>query len=151
MLLEPGEAATDPLALAARIETGSKAETEIWFVAEERTALHGYVYGRRGTARRNRHSLYLVMAVRKAMWGRGIASGLLETIERWAASAGIHRLELTVIASNERAIGVYSRAGFLREGTRRHSLRVDAKYVDELWMGKLLTPSSRSSDRHNPP
>jgi RimJ/RimL family protein N-acetyltransferase len=142
MLLEPGEATTDPLALAARIETGSEPRTEIWFVAEQHKALHGYVYGRRGNARRNRHSLYLVMAVRKAMWGRGIGSGLLEAIESWAASAEIHRLELTVMASNERAIAVYSRAGFLCEGTRRHSLRVNATYVDELWMGKLLTSSS---------
>ena len=98
------------------------------------------MYGRRGPARRNRHSLYLVMGVRKAAWGHGIGGALLQSIERWAIASAIHRLELTVISSNERAIRTYRGCGFVPEGTKRHSLMVDGSYVDELYMSKLLSP-----------
>lgn len=57
----------------------------------------------------------------------------------------MHRLELTVMARNERAIGLYRRHGFEIEGTRRDSVRVGGAYVDELAMARLQTP--RSSQR----
>jgi RimJ/RimL family protein N-acetyltransferase len=138
MLMEPGESVVDAQALAARIENDANAKTEIWFVSTTDAALNGFLYGRRGVARRNRHSLYLVMGVRKSAWGQGIGSGLLESIERWALAAAIHRLELTVIAANERAIRAYTHAGFVREGTKRDSLMIDGSYVDEIYMSKLL-------------
>jgi len=140
MLMEPGESVVDAQALAARIENGANAQTEIWFVSRTDAGLNGFLYGRRGAARRNRHSLYLVMGVRKAAWGQGIGSGLLESIERWALAAAIHRLELTVIAANERASRASARAGFVREGTKRDSLMIDGSYVDEIYMSKLLSP-----------
>ncbi|WP_443089171.1 GNAT family N-acetyltransferase [Xylophilus sp.] len=57
---------------------------------------------------------------------------------QWAAQAGIRRLELTVVASNRRAIALYERAGFAREGVRRQSLFIDGGYVNELHMALLL-------------
>ena len=140
MLMEPGESVVDAQVLAARIESGANARTEIWFVSTTDAGLNGFLYGRRGVARRNRHSLYLVMGVVKAAWGQGIGSGLLESIERWGLAAAIHRLELTVIAANKRAIRAYARAGFVREGTKRDSLMIDGSYVDEIYMSKLLSP-----------
>ena len=79
------------------------------------------------------------MGVRRTAWGQGIGSRLLKSIERWALAATIHRLELTVIAANERAIRAYERAGFVREGTKRDSLMIDGSYVDEIYMSKLLS------------
>ena len=140
MLMEPGESALDDTTLANRIDNGASAHTEIWFVSTTDEGLNGFVYGRRGAARRNRHSLYLVMGVRKAAWGHGTGGALLQSIERWAIASAIHRLELTVISSNERAIRTYRRGGFVPEGTKRHSLLVDGSYVDELYMSKLLSP-----------
>ena len=59
--------------------------------------------------------------------------------ERWARErGGIHRLELTVMAHNFKAVALYERAGFTIEGSRRHSLLVDGSYVDEHYMAKLL-------------
>lgn len=139
MLMEPGESVVDARALAARIENGANTQTEIWFVSRTDAGLNGFLYGRRGAARRNRHSLYLVMGVRTAAWGQGIGSHLLESIERWARATSIHRLELTVIAANERAIRLYAHAGFAREGTKRDSLMIDGSYVDEIYMSKLLS------------
>lgn len=50
--------------------------------------------------------------------GRGVGTGLLAEAKRWAAAHGVHRLELTVMAHNHRAIGLYERMGFSVEGRR---------------------------------
>lgn len=69
-------------------------------------------------------SAHLVIGVLEELGGRGIGGALLDEAACWAASAGHYRLELTVMAHNERAIRLYETKGFVREGKRTHSLRV---------------------------
>ena len=52
----------------------------------------------------------------------------------------MHRLELTVSTMNHRAISLYEKVGFAREGVKRHSLNIEGRYVDELYMSKLVGP-----------
>jgi RimJ/RimL family protein N-acetyltransferase len=78
------------------------------------------------------------MGVRKAFSGRGIGTALLRELSDWAPAHGVRRLELTVMSHNERALGLYLRSGFEIEGTRRRSLLVDGRNVDEIAMAKLL-------------
>jgi RimJ/RimL family protein N-acetyltransferase len=59
-------------------------------------------------------------------------------LEDWSREKGIHRLELTVMAHNTNAIGLYQKVGFQIEGTKKGSLFVDGQYVDEYYMAKLL-------------
>ncbi len=98
----------------------------------------GYVEATGGGYRRNRFTAYVVIGVLAAASGHGIGSQLLAELERWAVNAGVHRLELTVMAHNHRAIRLYERAGFLVEGCRCECLSVDGELVDELYMAKLL-------------
>ena len=63
---------------------------------------------------------------------------LLTELERWARNHHIHRLELTVVADNQRALALYRKMGFEQEGVKRHSLQINGKYVDEYYMAKLL-------------
>ena len=58
-------------------------------------------------------------------------------LEAWADEHEITRLELTVMAHNERAQRLYLSRGFEIEGTKRNSMRVDGAYVDELYMAKV--------------
>lgn len=138
MLRERGEATQSAESLAQRIDAAIVTNAETWFVCESGAELTGVVYGRRGATRRNRHSLYLVMGVLQASWGKGIGFALLRAIERWAIENGIHRLELSVSSVNERAVSLYAKAGFEREGLKRHALCVNGHYVDELCMAKLI-------------
>ena len=55
------------------------------------------------------------MGVLQAWVGRGIGRSLLEALEGWARSNGLHRLELMVNYNNERAIRLYEKFGFERE------------------------------------
>ena len=140
MMLEPGEAVPPVERYADRIAQGARTASELWFLAEAEGQLIGVCFGRRGFAKRNRHSLFLVIGVLQAWSGRGVGGALLQAMEQWARSSAIHRLELTVIATNTRAIALYDKFGFEREGTKRHSVFVGGEYVNELYMAKLLSP-----------
>lgn len=56
-----------------------------------------------------------------------------------AKTRRVHRVELTVVAENHRAIRLYEKVGFQREGLKRENyLDEDGKYHDEIEMGILL-------------
>ena len=52
---------------------------------------------------------------------------------------GLHRISLTVLADNARAIAAYERCGFVVEGRLRHTLRRDGMWHDDLAMAILST------------
>lgn len=58
-------------------------------------------------------------------------------------TVGLHRVELEVLAVNPRARHVYERLGFVHEGTKRESLRVDGDWVDAHTMA-MLAPEWRA-------
>jgi len=84
-----------------------------------------------------------VIGVLAAARGQGAGTTLLEELKRWAPTHGIHRLELTVMAHNQRAKDLYQRMGFTIEGRRRECLALDGHLVDELYMGLLLPAPAR--------
>ena len=59
-------------------------------------------------------------------------------LEKWATDHKIHRLELTVMSHNERAVNLYQKMGFKIEGIKQDSLLVNDEYVDEYYMAKIL-------------
>ena len=137
MMLEPGERQEAPEQVARHLEFVGRHPGSTVLVAEEGGRLLGYVEAEGGAFRRNRHAAYVVIGVRHAAAGRGIGAALLRGLDDWARNHGVHRLELTVMAHNERAIALYRRCGYEIEGIRRHSLRVGQVYVDELALAKL--------------
>ncbi len=138
MFYEPGEYTGTEAQQASRIEAMSRAEAGVVFVCEADSELIGVVFGSRGIARRTRHSLSVALGLRQSWVGQGVGRALLEALEDWARSRSLHRLELTVDLRNPRAIALYERLGFEREGIKRHSRKIDGKYLDELYMSKLL-------------
>ncbi len=138
MLFEPGEFALTEEQQARRIEEMSGSDAGVMFVCESDNELIGVVFGNRGIARRTRHSLHVVIGVLQAWVGRSVGRTLLEALEGWARSRGLHRLELTVDVDNGRAIALYEKCGFEREGVKRHSRKIEGRYSDELYMSKLI-------------
>ncbi|NUR93201.1 MAG: GNAT family N-acetyltransferase [Nonomuraea sp.] len=87
---------------------------------------------------RARRTGYVVMGVRSSHGGQGLGRRLLEAAAEQARTRGLWRLELTVMAHNRRAIGLYLGVGFQVEGLRRAALEVEGVRVDEYYMGMLL-------------
>ena len=53
---------------------------------------------------------------------------------RGPASSGLRKVSLGVFPDNERAIAVYERRGFVREGVRRQQYRSGDEFRDEVLM-----------------
>ena len=138
MLFEPGERTTTEAEQRARITGIRSNPTQLLLVAEDDDKLVGFLGATRGSARRNRHCASLVMGVLASAWGRGIGSALLVALVDWAHREAVTRLELTVVAANERARHLYEKHDFLIEGTKRGSLRVDGVLVDEYLMARTV-------------
>jgi RimJ/RimL family protein N-acetyltransferase len=64
----------------------------------------------------------------------GIGSELVAAAQRWTRERGLRKLSLGVFPDNERAVAVYEKRGFVREGQRRGQYRVDDEYRDEVLM-----------------
>lgn len=138
MLWEPDEfqaTAEDESRRIARLNARPNSQV---LLAEDGGVPVGLLTAVGGEVRRLRHSATLALGVARSHWGRGAARAMLDETRQWAQAAGLHRLELTVHTTNQRALGVYLRAGFEVEGLRRHSLLVDGRFVDEYLMALLL-------------
>ena len=138
MLLEPGERDTSTEALARHLEEVSRSQNSVVIVADQHGDLAGYVELAGGKFRRNRGTTHVIIGVLAQASGQGVGTGLLREAKRWAAARGLHRIELNVMAHNHRAIALYERAGFVREGRRVDCLLIDGKFLDELYMAMIL-------------
>ena len=137
-LLEPGERRTtvqEEREIIRRVQESAK---DAILVAEVEGRLVGYVAALGGKHRRNQHVAVVVISVLERYWGQGIGTQLLEALEVRAREQAVHRLELTVMVHNDRAIGLYQKMGFEVEGRRRDALRLGDRYVDEFCMAKRI-------------
>ncbi len=141
MMLEPGERTADIVDQRSEIAAiAAQANSTVLLAETADGRLAGYLSAEGGAFRRNRHVAYIVIGVLQEFAGHGVGTALFHALESWAATHGIHRLELTVMAHNERAIRLYRRVGFVEEGVRRDAVLVDGAFIDELMMAKLLAP-----------
>ncbi len=70
--------------------------------------------------------------------GMGIGSLMLEYATDWARERGFRKMEASIFTSNKRSIKLFSKAGFLQEGTKAHGIRIGAEYVEQVLMVKRL-------------
>lgn len=70
--------------------------------------------------------------------GGGIGSALIGALFAWAPQHGISRIEVEAFANNPRAIALYERLGFEREGSRRSAVIVDGEPVDVVLLARRV-------------
>jgi len=80
----------------------------------------------------------LGIALGRKFMGRGYGTEVM----RWAVGygfkeLGLHRVQLTVNETNERAIAAYRKVGFVEEGRLRKALWKGGKFVDIIMMSIL--------------
>lgn len=141
MLLEPEERATDPRELRERLTKRRRhpgADPSYTFVAADGDLLAGYVDVTVPPYVRARRTGHIVMGVRSAYAGQGLGRALITAAVEHARARDMRRLELTVMTHNRTALNLYVSCGFLVEGLRRASVRVEGKEVEEYYMGLLL-------------
>ncbi|MEM9044997.1 MAG: GNAT family N-acetyltransferase [Pseudomonadota bacterium] len=96
---------------------------------------------------RQAHCGEIFLFVHDDFWGRGIGTALLGALtdlaDKWL---GLVRLQLDVNADNSRAIALYERAGFEREGTLRGDVLRDGALVDSYLMARLRPAPRRQEE-----
>ena len=138
MMFEPGERTTTLAQQRERIRRVLAQANQILLVAVDAGQLVGYISGLGGDCRRNWKTVHIVIGILQSYSGQGIGKRMFQALEEWAVKQGLHRLELTVMAHNQRGIALYQRMGFQVEGVKRDDLFVDGGYVDQYMMAKLL-------------
>jgi L-phenylalanine/L-methionine N-acetyltransferase len=114
------------------------ANSELFIVAER----NGQVVGNAGAhppqATRRAHAAGIGMAVAREAQGQGVGTALMAALIDWADNwARLLRLELTVYTDNPRAIALYDKFGFVREGTHRAYALRNGVFVDAHCMARL--------------
>ncbi len=91
-----------------------------------------------GDFKRNQYTATVGIGVLAAHSRRGLGLKLMRALETFAQDSGMRRLELTVMAHNTAARGLYVRMGYVTEGTKRDSMHVDGSFVSEIMMAKIF-------------
>ena len=84
-------------------------------------------------------------------WGKGYGYEVMQLVLRFAFDElNLHRVQLTVFCYNERAIALYEKLGFQREGVHREHLQRDGKRYDMYLYGLLCSEwENRNAPRWN--
>ncbi|PPA69477.1 GNAT family N-acetyltransferase [Jeotgalibacillus proteolyticus] len=138
MLFDPGERQTSVEQQRKSIEGMLSQPNTIFFVAEIENELAGYIGVLGSGLNRNQHSATIVLGVQETYQGKGVATKLFNKAFEWAKEAGILRLGLTVLKHNHKAFNLYKKMGFVLEGERVHSLKIEGEFVNEYYLYKLL-------------
>lgn len=89
---------------------------------------------------RVRHIGDIFLGIKKAYWGNGLGSILMEEAIEWAQSSGsIRRLQLTVQKRNLAAVHLYKKLGFIIEGLQERGACIEGgEFLDVYQMGRLI-------------
>jgi len=84
---------------------------------------------------RARHRAGVGISILKAYWGKGIGTALMRAMIDAAKTTAIEQLELEVVSTNETAIRLYTRCGFVEYGRHPRMMKYrDGMYADTILM-----------------
>ena len=90
------------------------------------------------TNHRLRHSAGCGIMIHADYQDKGIGTALMNVLidiaDNWLM---LVRIELTVFADNARAIHMYEKLGFVKEGVKKYAAIRNGKYEDELMMARI--------------
>ncbi len=74
---------------------------------------------------------FAIMLGDKTTWGKGLGKKITyEVVQYGFQWLNLNRIELSVLAGNDRAKHIYSSIGFVTEGTKRQAQFKDGNYID---------------------
>lgn len=135
---EKGEGYIDIIGFQKIIETDSKNSRNLFLVAEVKDKIVGFSRCEGIYLNRFSHKVEFGVCVLKEYWGYGIGKNLLKESINWADSAGIKKITLNVLETNEKAINLYKSYDFKIEGILKKDKRLgDGNYYNTIIMGRF--------------
>ncbi|NLS94451.1 MAG: GNAT family N-acetyltransferase [Planctomycetaceae bacterium] len=113
---------------------------KILLVAEAEGHIIGNISFEAGPSRRIAHRGNLGISVTRAWRGRGVGTALLQRLLKWAeANPIIEKVALEVFATNDSAIRLYKKLGFIEQGVARKEVKLGpGRHVDVLSMYRFV-------------
>lgn len=71
-------------------------------------------------------------------WGQGLGRLMMNTMEEYAKSIGIHRIEARIRDGNLRGSSFFESLGYKVEGTRQHAVKSGDGFDSEHYIAKLI-------------
>lgn len=88
---------------------------------------------------RIKHNGVLGISISKKYWSIGLGSEVMKALIDWTKSNGItKRIELLVREDNYRAISLYEKCGFEREGLLKGEIYINGMYYNTIMMGLYI-------------
>ena len=123
------------------IQKINESECSLALVAEVEGQVVGFLdFHANSRRRRLAHTGAFGMSVSKEFRDQSIGTSLIRVLLDWArANEKVEKVSLTVLASNERAIHLYEKLGFLIEGKRVKEVKIaPEQYVDDILMYQFV-------------
>lgn len=114
----------------------SESEKGIYLVAELAGEIVGHAFLEPLHLKSICHVAQLTIGVHQGWQEKGIGTDLMKELIAWAKqSATIEKIELNVRSSNNRAIALYKKMGFVEEGRLKNRIKVSQNhYIDDVLM-----------------
>lgn len=88
-----------------------------------------------GSQYKVQHRAEFGINIAKAYWGLGVGKALMTACVECARKANYTQLELSVVSENERAVRMYSNAGFVEYGRNPKGFRLrSGEYMEMIYM-----------------
>lgn len=109
-----------------------------WFVAEEDGKVIGVAILNRHNNPRKSHVAFITIIVDSKYHSKGIGTLLMKELINFSDNIiKLKRLELQVFADNKKAINLYKKFGFIKEGIQKYSALKNGVFTDELMMARI--------------
>lgn len=106
----------------------------MYTVAERDGKVVGIARVIRGEISMKRHTGLFRTWLIDEVQGLGIGKKIMEYTLKWCETHQLHKLCLTVFASNDPAFQLYKKYGFIEEGRQKEQVLIDGVFDDEIFM-----------------
>lgn len=114
----------------------------LWGIHHDDQIIGGVGYYTQPPGTRLSHGATFFLYLEPAFQGKGIGMLSLRFLEQEITSRGYLRMDCMVADTNPRAIKLYERCGFEREGVRKKAFFMNGQYRDLIMMGKIFSDRS---------
>jgi len=122
------------------IKASPEKRQEVNFAIDTSGGVHIGSVGLRNIDEVYHYADFGIMIGDKNYWNKGLGSEATNLMLCYGfEQLHLHRIELDVYEYNERAIKVYERIGFIKEGVKREHVLWDGKFYDTILMGMLAS------------
>ena len=111
----------------------------LYLVVEVNNDIVGHMDLSSNPKKRMMHNGEFGNGILKAFWGEGLATVMMqEMLDFASANKVLRKINLMVSEKNVKAIRLYEKFGFEKEGKIREDIFVNGEYNDGFWMGRFL-------------